>query len=325
MMEKPYCLDDVTPEPTEAEACPSDCTSWFDGCNTCSCEAGVVTGCTKKLCPEQMMQEARCLDEPEVGGCPSDCSSWFDGCNTCICNNGEIAACTYKWCPENMMEEARCLDATPEPTEAIGCPSDCSSWFDGCNTCTCNNGELGACTMKWCFTQEEPRCLDEPDIGECQSDCTSWFDGCNTCTCEEGKIGMCTMKWCAVQGIPRCLDESTLEPVAAPTLEPEPECPSDCTSWFDGCNTCVCAEGMVIGCTKKFCAPEMMEEAMCLDDIPEPECPSDCSSWYDGCNTCTCNEGKIGACTERWCFQQEEPASDCPSNCTTWFDGCNTC
>merc|ERR1719445_1270802 len=118
--------------------------------------------------------------------------------------------CTKKLCAPEMMGEAKCLDDE--------CPSDCSSWYDGCNTCTCNEGKIGACTERWCFQQEEPRCLDEP-ASDCPSDCTTWFDGCNTCTCADGMTIGCTKKLCApeMMGEAKCLDD---------------ECPSDCSSWY---------------------------------------------------------------------------------------------
>ena len=40
-----------------------------------------------------------------------------------------------------------------------------------------------------------------------------------------------------------------------------------CKVWFDGCNTCQVGEpGKPMACTRKFCAPEVMEDARCLDD-----------------------------------------------------------
>ena len=42
------------------------------------------------------------------------------------------------------------------------CPAACASWYDGCNTCSCEDGEIGACTRRFCEIYEEPRCLDEP-------------------------------------------------------------------------------------------------------------------------------------------------------------------
>lgn len=44
----------------------------------------------------------------------------------------------------------------PEPTP---CPVGCTSWFDGCNTCTCDGvGKVGGCTKMMCFRQETPEC-----------------------------------------------------------------------------------------------------------------------------------------------------------------------
>merc|ERR1719272_1111172 len=37
-------------------------------------------------------------------------------------------------------------------------PADCVSWYDGCNTCTVANGQLGACTEMACFRQDAPSC-----------------------------------------------------------------------------------------------------------------------------------------------------------------------
>jgi hypothetical protein len=38
-------------------------------------------------------------------------------------------------------------------------PTNCISWFDGCNTCAANNGILGGCTRLMCFREETPYCL----------------------------------------------------------------------------------------------------------------------------------------------------------------------
>ena len=43
----------------------------------------------------------------------------------------------------------------------IGIPINCVSWFDGCNNCSVSNGIIGACTRKYCTTDQlkSPRCL----------------------------------------------------------------------------------------------------------------------------------------------------------------------
>jgi len=38
-------------------------------------------------------------------------------------------------------------------------PDNCESWFDGCNTCFVEGGELGGCTRKACAQKEESQCL----------------------------------------------------------------------------------------------------------------------------------------------------------------------
>ena len=35
---------------------------------------------------------------------------------------------------------------------------NCATWYDGCNTCSVNNGMLRLCTLMMCFTQNEPYC-----------------------------------------------------------------------------------------------------------------------------------------------------------------------
>jgi hypothetical protein len=46
----------------------------------------------------------------------------------------------------------RCSENTPE------IPWNCASWNDGCNTCSVQNGVIGACTLMMCFTNNEPYC-----------------------------------------------------------------------------------------------------------------------------------------------------------------------
>ncbi|OQB42669.1 MAG: hypothetical protein BWY04_00107 [candidate division CPR1 bacterium ADurb.Bin160] len=39
--------------------------------------------------------------------------------------------------------------------------TDCVSYFDGCNTCTVENGRPSACTLMYCATPSEPKCLQK--------------------------------------------------------------------------------------------------------------------------------------------------------------------
>ena len=81
------------------------------------------------------------------------------------------------------------------------CPADCNSWYDGCNTCECKDGKLGACTKRFCAIYEQPKCIDRI----CPTDCTTWYDGCNTCQCDkDGQITSCTKRFCIQQGPSYC-------------------------------------------------------------------------------------------------------------------------
>lgn len=40
-----------------------------------------------------------------------------------------------------------------------------------------------------------------------------------------------------------------------------------CTSWFDGCNTCVVNKDGTLGCTKKYCTSEMTQPARCMSEV----------------------------------------------------------
>ena len=40
-----------------------------------------------------------------------------------------------------------------------GIPTNCDTWYDGCNTCRVSNGVMGACTRMMCFREETPYCM----------------------------------------------------------------------------------------------------------------------------------------------------------------------
>tara|TARA_B100001123_G_scaffold451018_1_gene626032 strand:+ start:82 stop:1206 length:1125 start_codon:yes stop_codon:yes gene_type:complete len=63
-------------------------------------------------------------------------------------------------------------------------PENCVSWFDGCNTCVVNNGEIAGCTRIICFRQEQPHCQTyntENTHLQFNHDCNNWYyQPCNT-------------------------------------------------------------------------------------------------------------------------------------------------
>ena len=130
----------------------TDCVSYFDGCNTCMVEDGVIGWCTKMFC--ETPTQPTCLEYERTGMDLTDCTSYFDWCNTCTVENGRPNACTLMYC-ENPTEP-KCLETKSDKKELD--LTNCLSYFDGCNNCSVENGEIWACTEMFCETPAEPRC-----------------------------------------------------------------------------------------------------------------------------------------------------------------------
>lgn len=124
---------------------------------------------------------------------------------------------------------------------AVGCSSSngdgsgCSyggNWYaegesfddaDGCNTCSCQNGEI-ACTLMGCVGA--PCTYDGVDHNDGESFDAS--DGCNTCNCQDGEVA-CTEKGCV----------TTCDYGGVTYAE------GDTFPDADGCNSCGCVGGQV--------------------------------------------------------------------------------
>ena len=172
-----------------------------------------------------------------------------DGCNECTCDG----ACTDMDCGRDWVPNGQCILCVDgytlfngeciDPTET--CADDCSSWFDGCNNCFCEDGMVTGCTRMFCANYTEPYCRDTNDNAtstttaaptECEENggygCVSYFDGCNTCDCD-GDTVSCTEMACTSLGeiaCVECADGMTLENgecVMDTTTTEEPENPSD--------------------------------------------------------------------------------------------------
>mgnify|MGYP001050801356 CR=1 FL=1 len=70
---------------------------------------------------------------------------------------GQVTYCTEMYCFQ--MEDPYCLEYLGTYDQIV--PVDCGSWYDGCNTCMVNNGEVGGCTKMMCREYERPYCKDE--------------------------------------------------------------------------------------------------------------------------------------------------------------------
>jgi eight-cysteine-cluster-containing protein len=106
---------------------------------------------------------------------------------------------------------------------------------DGCNTCSCEDGEW-MCTTMAC-----------PDVCT-PGDTKQADDGCNTCSCNDDGEWLCTG---GVECNEPCVDGETRDA-------------------GDGCNTCMCSDGEWL-CTLAECAPVCPEpvtyEGACVDQV----------------------------------------------------------
>ncbi|MEI7919151.1 MAG: hypothetical protein WCH65_02870 [bacterium] len=81
---------------------------------------------------------------------------------------------------------------------------NCTSYFDGCNTCMVSGGIIGGCTKMYCETPSEPKCLEYVNTGIDLTNCVSYFDGCNNCSVKDGKVDACTLMYCETPSQPKC-------------------------------------------------------------------------------------------------------------------------
>ncbi len=88
--------------------------------------------------------------------------------------------------------------------------TNCTSYFDGCNTCMVSGWVIGGCTRMYCETPTQPKCLEYVTTGTAVSwsidltNCVSYFDGCNNCSVKDGKPDACTLMYCETPGTPKC-------------------------------------------------------------------------------------------------------------------------
>mmetsp|Transcript_12738 Transcript_12738/g.18762 ORF Transcript_12738/g.18762 Transcript_12738/m.18762 type:complete len:244 (-) Transcript_12738:188-919(-) len=144
-----------------------------------------------------------------------------DCCPICDCD--EIA-CIAKVCDEETETTYKnpgecCTQCEPTPT-CDKCGSN--GYFDGCNTCLCDDNGNPSCSKRSCETNTKPFCFedetDEKDGVDVVVSCEtcpsgSYFDGCNECTCDDGDgmIAMCTEIACAEEVVGEAKCHPTLE------------------------------------------------------------------------------------------------------------------
>jgi hypothetical protein len=162
----------------QAATPPPNCKVWYDGCNTCANNNGILR-CTTRACVRK--GEAVC----RKWAVPNWCAAWFDGCNSCIRSVRGGTICTQRACAK--LKAFRCF-------QRVVMPSGCQRYFDGCTTCQ-RVGGMVRCAVRTCTVRKAARCLTASSGGR-PANCIRWFDGCNVCRRTSGGWA-CTRRACA--------------------------------------------------------------------------------------------------------------------------------
>ena len=218
---------------------PTGKTSFFDGCNDCSCGSSGIAGCTKKACDASLPDPMRCGSQ-----CDGFQTKASEQCGVCTCDGQKMTNCSKCGggsCDMDFSGNFKCSAA----------PSACAGN-------DCKPGQVCVPEPKQCITTPCPqyRCEDASTTtgtamrpardGKCYSCSTpgvkSFSDGCNTCTCQaEGAA--CTERACIA---------------LAP---PEGSCELRCDGALvvSGCQECLCIGGAKTECRQ-------IDAKTCQDD-----------------------------------------------------------
>ena len=113
----------------------SDCPQCVDGLECVAPVDMMCAGTCYGTCRD-IVDIQQCSDVMCDMYCPNDFQVDDNGCPMCVCNEGEQI------------------------------PTDCLTWYDGCNHCAVQDGTIQMCTMMMCFAQGTPQCLGyEVDSG----------------------------------------------------------------------------------------------------------------------------------------------------------------
>jgi len=113
-----------------------------------------------------------CKNGKVASDVPKSCTLWHDGCNKCLANDGVLGGCTKMYCATKGPAYCSHYKDGMECTGAHKCspPQDCTSFYDGCNSCGAQNGRTTFCTMMYCMPeyQRQPYCRAFADGRKCQ-------------------------------------------------------------------------------------------------------------------------------------------------------------
>lgn len=201
----------------------------------------------------------------------------------------------------------RCQQGLTSYADGVSLPAG-----DGCNDCTCTDGEW-SCTTAACPGNA---CMYG---GLLRADGSSFpaTDGCNQCSCHDGAVA-CTERGCVP---PSCNVDGLLLPSGA-------SAPAG-----DGCNSCSCVEGQ-LQCTLIECANQCYGDADCGDSqycaFPVGSCASSGQSASGSADAETeerrAPPGQLplapGECHDRPSLCTEEPRQVCGCDGQTYRSPC---
>ncbi|MFT4312660.1 MAG: Kazal-type serine protease inhibitor domain-containing protein [Candidatus Woesearchaeota archaeon] len=153
---------------------------------------------------------AGCAQDEPIQACTAE---WRPVCGVDGQTYGN--ACHAQVADVEIAFEGECEEQPQEIVDAYEniVPSDCTTWFDGCNNCQVGEDGQLACTRMYCDELQEPQCLaydGEDQFTDAYGNvippnCTAWFDGCNNCQVGEDGLLACTLMYCEVLQEPQCL------------------------------------------------------------------------------------------------------------------------
>ncbi|XP_076848974.1 kielin/chordin-like protein isoform X2 [Brachyhypopomus gauderio] len=274
-------------------------------------------------------------------------------CTTCVCENGRAACqqvpCPALSCTDTFVPEGKCCPVCqPARTSCRvdGRPSNGSfSTSDGCQTCSCQNGEVSCVDTQRC----PQSCQDgvKPPFGSCCRDCSrctfqgeilldgasflNSHDPCSRCECKEGNV-VCNSMSCSA---PDC---NLLETVGGECCPRCRSCVHQGQRYQHGfrwqhpdnpCSVCTCFEGSV--------QCDLQECNLPCRNPPAPQ-PGTCCPVCDGCGfnghnyqngervpsgdhcqQCVCVSGNVHCehhpCPTTACSHPVRRAGDCCPRC----------
>ncbi len=157
---------------------------------------------------------------------------------------------------------------------------------DGCNTCSCSDGEwlcsLMGCPEVECITDDDcvvsgcsgELCASEDMASDCEwlPEYACYADPITSCGCNDGRCG-----WDETDELAAC-------------LETPPCSPGEIRDADDGCNTCTCTDDGGWVCSEMPCRPSECEPGDIGGDCGECSC-DDAGRWICADVDCECSTG----------------------------------